>query len=105
MPEGRFKFGAFVGMLIFLAGVALLGVTFYTAWQLFQVRPEDALNLKPDKPLNLNETGVSLLGVVYRIAMLLVMCIVGSVIANRGIKLFAASGGMLPQKPSAREPE
>lgn len=98
MPESRFKFGAFVGMITFLTGIALLGLTFYVAYQLFQVRPAEALNLTPSKPLNINETGVSLLGILFRIAMLMVMCSVGSVIANRGIKLFAASGGTIPAK-------
>ncbi len=102
--DTRFKFGAFLGTLTFMVGIGLLGMTFYIAYQLFQVPPAEAMNLSPSKPLNINETGVSLLGLIFRIAMLFVMCVVGSVIANRGIKLFSASGGTIPHVGEREHP-
>ena len=47
-------------------------------------------------PINLDETGRAAFLLVFRMIMLLVMSIVGSVIANRGIKLYAAGRGPAP---------
>ncbi len=90
MREYRDPFGSILGILIFLAGVGLLGLTFWIAYGLFKVPPAETLGVKPNTPLNVNEAGRSLMQMLFRMFMLLVMCIVGSVIANRGIKLYSA---------------
>ena len=101
MSDGRDRLGAFVGMATFLGGVAILVLTFFLAYHLFQVPPERALDLQAGKPLDVNDAGRALLGLVYRIVMLLLMCVAGSMIASRGIKLYAS--GREPGLPVARE--
>jgi len=98
VSSGKDRAGGWVGILTFLVGVAMLTVTFTIAYGLFQVPPEKALDLKPDQPLNVNDTGRAMIGLLFRIAMLLVMCWVGAVIANRGIKLYASG------RPDVKDP-
>ncbi len=80
--------GSILGFLVFLAGVALLLVTFDLAYEMFHIPPERALGISPGKTIQLNEVGTSAAGVVIRIVLLLVMGFVGSLIANRGILLY-----------------
>lgn len=101
--------GGLVGILIFLVGVGLLLLTFKLAFDMFSVRPEVALGVDKKVPVDLARTGESFMGVVARILLLLVMSVVGSVIANRGIRLYAESRAH-PQRPPPpkrmiREPE
>lgn len=80
--------GSFVGILAFLGGVALLLLVFKLAYEMFNTPPGKALSIEAGKKLDLN-TGVnSLLSVFIRILLLLVMGLVGSWIANRGISLY-----------------
>lgn len=60
------------------------------AYDLFSVPPDQVLKLKPGQEINVNDTGQAAFVLVFRMMMLLVMSIVGSVIANRGIKLYSA---------------
>jgi hypothetical protein len=90
MPRSSIGAGSVAGVLVFLAGIGLLVLTFQLAYRMFEVPPSQALGQTQGAPLDLNEalrTGVHLIG---RILLLLVMCIVGSVIANRGIRMYAA---------------
>jgi hypothetical protein len=83
--------GGLFGILIFLAGVALLALTFKLAIDMFGREPAELLGIKAGKALDLNNAGTQLIGVVLRIFLLLVMAIVGGMIANRGIRLYADS--------------
>lgn len=96
MSEGRDRVGGWLGIVTFLGGVALLLLTFGIAYRLFSSPPEEALDLKKGAPINLDETGRAAFLLVFRMVMLLVMSVVGSVIANRGIKLYAAGRGPAP---------
>lgn len=90
--------GGLFGILIFLAGIGLLALTFKLAIDLFGKEPSDLLGIKQGKALDLNNAGAQLAGVVLKILLLLVMAIVGGMVANRGIRLYADS------KPSPKEP-
>lgn len=83
--------GSVLGLLVFLAGVALLAFTFKLAYEMFIVPPSDALGIQKNQPLDLGLAGQSFVGVLIKILMLVVMGFVGSMIANRGVSLFAGS--------------
>lgn len=89
-PSGA-GWGAFLGVFTFLGGIGLIGLTFSFAYTLFNTPPETALGLRADQPLDANVTGRLLIGILYRIVLLILMCIAGSMIATRGIKLYGAS--------------
>jgi hypothetical protein len=83
--------GGVLGILVFLGGVALLLFTFKLAYDMFFVPPDEALGMANAKTLDLNRAGTNLVGVLVRILLLIVMGVVGSLIANRGVSLFAGS--------------
>lgn len=93
--------GSLVGMLTFLGGVALLLLTFRLAYDLFTVPPADALGLKGAKELDAAKAGNSLTALLVRIALLFVMGFVSSLIANRGITLYAHSRAHREPRPKA----
>ena len=97
MSEGRDRIGPFLGILTFLCGIVLLALTFSYAFYLYSNPPTLVLGIgnSDGKPVDLNKAGDSVAGVVFRSIMLLVMCAVGSSIAGRGIKLYAASAGFV----------
>lgn len=91
--------GSLLGLIVFLAGVALLAFTFNLAYGMFMVPPQDALGVQKDQPLDLGRAGQSFVGVLIKVLMLVVMGLVGSMIANRGVTLFTGSR-VDPKKPS-----
>lgn len=97
----REPIGSVLGLLTFLGGVALLLLTFRLAYDMFEVPPADALNIGQAKVLNPATVGNSLAVMVERIVLLLIMGIVGSLIANRGITLFTHSRGIHVPKDKA----
>jgi hypothetical protein len=90
-PRHRDPIGSVVGLVTFLGGVAVLLVVFSLAYRMFTLPPSDALGLVKDKPIDVNTVGPSLATVVIRILLLLLMGLVGSMIANRGIGLYSRS--------------
>lgn len=80
-----------LGIVIFLVGVALLAFTFKLAYDMFVVPPDRALGVLPNQPLDLGMAGQSLVSVLIKVLMLAVMGLMGSLIANRGVSLFAGS--------------
>ncbi len=83
--------GALVGLLTFGVGIAMLAITFTYAFEVFRKPPTEAIGIQANQPLDVNETGRLGITLVYRILLLLVMCLLASVIASRGIKLYGAS--------------
>jgi hypothetical protein len=83
--------GSVLGILVFLLGVGLLVFTFGQARQIFDVPPKNALGLAKEKTLDYGQVGNSLVGLITRIVVLVVMGLVGSLIANRGILLYGHS--------------
>lgn len=81
-----------IGILIFLAGILVLAFVFREAYTLFKVPQLQAIGAGPDgSPIDLNKTGNTVLQLFYRIGLLFVMCVIGSVIANRGIRMYQHS--------------
>ena len=87
--------GKIVGMLVFLMGVALLGMVFYYAFDLFKQTPSAALGLHftgdPKKDPALATIGSQFAWLLFRVAFLFIMSIAASLIANKGINLYFAS--------------
>src|SRR5688572_6481124 len=83
--------GSVLGGVVFLAGVALLFFTFKLAYDMFMVPPEQALGIQPKQPLDLGAAGQTFIGLLMKVLLLTVMGLMGSLIANRGISLFAGS--------------
>jgi hypothetical protein len=95
-------FGSLLGMAVFLGGVGLLLMTFKIAYEMFSVSPHDALNLQQGKPVDLGQAGETFAGLLLKVLLLVVMAIVGSLVANRGIKLYSHSSrvdGAPPSEP------
>lgn len=87
-------FGSFLGIVAFLGGVALLVIVFRLAYQMFSTPPATALGFSSTKKLDLNAGIAAFLVVMIRILLLLVMGLVGSWIANRGISLYTQARGI-----------
>ncbi|MBI1755770.1 MAG: hypothetical protein HY248_00230 [Fimbriimonas ginsengisoli] len=87
----RDLFGSILGILVFLGGVALLLITFREAYRMFSVPAGDALGVHAGATVDLNRAGSTFVGLIVRILLLVVMAIVSSLIANRGIQLYASS--------------
>ena len=84
-------FGMLLGFLTFVFGICLLFFTFKIAFELFSVPPDQAVGIAKDKAVDFAQAGQSLMTVFVRILLLLVMAGVGSMIANRGIKLYVSA--------------
>ena len=61
------------------------------AFDMFSQDPSKSMNLTPGKPLDVSSVGASLTGIVIKVLLLLVMGLIGSLVANRGITLYARS--------------
>jgi hypothetical protein len=95
-PTHRDAFGSTVGLLVFLGGVGLLLLTFKLCFDFFQVPPSQVLKLKDGTQMDVSATGNGLVGILLRIATLLLMSIIGSVIANRGIAMYTGCRAINP---------
>ena len=82
--------GILLGILVFLGGIALLALTFKLAIDMFTTDPTKLFDTG-GKTLDLSKAVATLMAVVVKVALLLVMAIVGGLIANRGIHLYADS--------------
>ena len=85
---------------MFLGGICLLVLTFKIAWELFATPPQDALNLKKGEPIDVSKVGSTFIGLIMRVLLLLVMAIVGSLVANRGVQMYYSGRGH-KEKPVA----
>jgi hypothetical protein len=91
MAERRLIAGPVFGVLVFLFGVALILLTFGWAYKMYQTPPLMALNVEPDKPINLNNAASALMQALFQVILLIVMAAIGSIIAGRGIKMYSAT--------------
>lgn len=83
--------GSSLGFIAFIGGIGLLLLTFRLAYEMFHTPPNQALDIVPGKTLQLPQVGASFAAVLIRILLLLVMGLVGSLVANRGILLIGHS--------------
>lgn len=84
-------FGVALGVVTFLGGVALLVLTFKLAYDLFQTPPADVLAVGKDNTVDLGRSGSNFASVIIRVLLLIVMGLMGSLVANRGVTLFTES--------------
>lgn len=98
--------GNLLGVLIFIGGILLLLYTFKLATDLFGRDPANLLGLEKGKPLDLNNAGAQLAGVVVKVLLLLVMAIISGMIASRGIRLYTDSRpGKIEKVTKTTKPE
>ncbi len=88
----RDPLGTAVGLLTFLAGVGLVVVTFMLAREMFTTDPSEALGIQPGEVMDVNRALVAGTFILFRVILLVVMAGLGSIVANRGIKLYAHGG-------------
>lgn len=103
MTEARDRTTPLLAILTFLAGVVLIGTTFGLAYRMFSVPPSELLGVESGKPLDVNGALTALVSLLVRIGLMLVMCIAGSMMATRGIKLYAAAKDRARSVTSERE--
>lgn len=82
--------GMVLGVLVFLGGVALLLVTFKLAYDMFTTPPVESLQIGT-KAIEFEKVIPNLIGIVVKVLLLIVMGLMGSLIANRGVTLFTGS--------------
>jgi len=80
-----------LGVVTFLVGVALLLLTFKLAYGLFSIPPSIVISSTKDQSVDLGKSAANLGSVGIRVVLLVVMGLMGSLIANRGISLFTGS--------------
>ncbi|MEA2554387.1 MAG: hypothetical protein QOJ65_2563 [Fimbriimonadaceae bacterium] len=83
--------GVSAGIVVFIAGIALLLLTFKLAYDQFLVPPESALHIPVGKPIDIGAAVQTFAGLVIRVLLLFVMAIIAAIIANRGIKMYTDS--------------
>ena len=101
MANRRDATGSGLGLLVFFGGVGLLALTFKLAYDMFEVPHARALGLVKDQAIDARVTGGAAADIVIRLGVLVVMAIVGSMVANRGIGLY--SGSLHPVEKTPRE--
>lgn len=92
-----------VGLLVFLGGVALIVFAFKLAFDIFAVPPPIRMEAVPGKPIDMGQAADTLSSVLIKVVLLVVMAGFGSMIANRGIKMYAAKDVKPKAKPSVKE--
>lgn len=94
-----------LALLVFLAGIAILLVVFDTAWHLFSAPVRDLpLPVKPNAtPPPAANIGIALAAFARQLLWLGLMTIVGSLIAEKGIRLYFSAPGATaePSAPSS----
>ena len=91
--DGRDWIGSTLGLLVFLGGVALLVLTFRLAYEMFQTPPTVALDLQGGKTIDLGRASDRASAILVRVIVLVLMAFTGSLVANRGILLYARCDG------------
>jgi hypothetical protein len=96
---------SFVGLIVFLAGIGLIALTFRQAWELFSQAPRLNMGMKDGQAIDFTVVGVNLSRLVVQVLLLIVMTGIGSALANRGVKMYASAGSHHPvkERPEATE--
>jgi len=90
--------GRIIGIVVFLGGIGLLSFVFATAYSWFSTPPA-ALATSPTPGSTAPATaqlGKSAVVMLEKIGLLIVMTIVGSLLAGRGVQLYFASVNAKP---------
>lgn len=96
--------GRIAGLLVFMAGVGLLGFVFLIAYHWFTT-PSATVPTSPNpasSATTVSQLGKSMVVILEKIALLTIMTIAASLVASRGAQLYLAS---LNVKPPAIAPK
>jgi hypothetical protein len=94
-----------VGLVSFLVGITMIVFAFYLAFQIFSVPPSVTMDAIPGKPLDFSKAAESFSTVFIRLLLLIVMAGFGSMVANRGIKLYASNSIRKKKAAKVTKPE
>lgn len=95
-PE-RSGAGMALGIVTFLVGVGLILLTFRWAYDLFSVPAGMRVIAMKDEAVDLGRSGDNLVRVLLQVLLLVVMGLMGSLIANRGVSMFTHSRTTRPR--------
>lgn len=85
--------GRALGILVFLLGIGILVTVAVIAYNLFNASGS-ALTVPPGSPAGAtSQLGASAIRLLYRLALLVVLCIAGSLVAARGLHLYFVATG------------
>ena len=85
--------GRVLGIVVFLIGIAILVMVAVIAYRLF-TDTTSGLQVKPGAAAGTTaQLGNSAIRMIYRIALLVVLCIAGSLVAARGLHLYFVATG------------
>lgn len=91
--------GRTIGLLVFLAGILMLGYVFVLGWRIFENPGFAGAQTAASAQAGGADRILShLVVVLVRLAFLLAMCVAGSLIASKGILLY---GSLVHHAPSA----
>ena len=94
--------GRLIGIIVFLLGIGLLAFVFATAYSWFTT-PSAGLAISPTPGSTAPATaqlGQSAVVLLVKIGLLIVMTIVGSLLAGRGVQLYFAATSASKHPPS-----
>ena len=85
--------GRVIGLLLCLAGVAIIGGVIYLAYGLYKDPNLAKLPAAPQgqSGIPITDVGSVFMGLIFRVMLLAIMSVSGSLIANKGIHMFLAS--------------
>lgn len=88
--------GRVMGIIVFLGGVGLLVFVFILAYDFFTADSIVIPTAPPngEAPSAATVIGQSAVQMIIKIALLVVMALVGSMLANKGVNLYFASAGI-----------
>jgi hypothetical protein len=84
-------FGPLLGTVVFLAGTGVICWTLFQTIELLTKAPQINLGMKSGQAIDFNVVLINFVRLVVRILLLIVLTGIGAVLANRGVKLYAAS--------------
>lgn len=90
--------GRLIGIVVFMTGIGLLAFVFLTAYHWFST-PSASISTSPNPSSNVStvsQLGKSVVVMLEKIALLVVMTIVASLVASRGAQLYFASVNAKP---------
>ncbi len=95
--------GRIIGIVVCLAGVALLAVVFFVAFSFFGSETAGLQVAKKGTESVASQLGRSVVILVARIAFLIIMTIAASLMAGRGVSLYFASVDRVENLPSGNQ--
>ena len=85
--------GRMLGIIVFLVGIAVLVTVAVVTYRLFTASTS-YLQVMPGSPNGATtQLGNSAIKMLYQIALLMVLCIAGSLVAARGLHLYFVASG------------